>query len=193
MNLIAFNRQLILKCFYIKVSFRLQHGKRIWQTKLCNVEIWIEEILTLPKARRVITEILLLLKYQKQIITAVLMGKMLLCCCYLLTAFRRSWIYQELPCIVSLNTSSIGNKIPDWELCWAVDHEFYYRIWNCKSAWSGNKFIRKLTNNINFLTNLPENVITQRWKLFRKFFSPKHFFSNELKSSEKKESLKGEG
>ena len=91
MNLIAFNRQLILKCFYIKVSFRLQHGKRIWQTKLCNVEIWIEEILTLPKARRVITEILLLLKYQKQIITAVLMGKMLLCCCYLLPLEDREY------------------------------------------------------------------------------------------------------
>ena len=109
------------------------------------------------------------------------------------TAFRRSWIYQELPYIVSQDTSSIGNKILDWELCWDVYHEFYYSVWNCKSAWSADKLIRKLMNNINFLTNLPGNVITQRWKLFRKKFSPKDFFSNELKSSEKKESLQGDG
>lgn len=39
------------------------------EQKLCYVEIWIEEILTLLKARRGITEIIFLLKYEKQTVT----------------------------------------------------------------------------------------------------------------------------
>ena len=190
MNLIAFNRQLILKCFYIKVSFRLQHGKRIWQTKLCNVEIWIEEILTLPKARRIITEILLLLKYQKQTITAVLMGKMLLCCCYLLSLEDREYT-KSYPVLSVWTLHRLGIKFLIGNFAGLSIMNFITESEIVNQ--SGNKFIKKLTNNINFLTNLPENIITQRWKLFRKIFSPKHFFSNELKSSEKKQSLKDEG
>ena len=84
-NLIHFNRQFIFnKSFDIRISCRFRRGKDYGEQKLRKVKIWIEEILTLSKARRVITEIILLLKYQKQTITAMLMGKMALCCCYLL-------------------------------------------------------------------------------------------------------------
>ena len=44
------------------------------------MEIYIQETLTLSKARRVMTEFILLLKYRKQIIIAVLMEEMPLCC-----------------------------------------------------------------------------------------------------------------
>ena len=50
-------------------------GKKYGEQKLCNVKIWIEETLTLSKARRVIREIILFLKYQKQTTIAIL-GKM---------------------------------------------------------------------------------------------------------------------
>lgn len=47
----------------------------MWSMKLYNIEIWIEEMLTLSKARRVITGFILLLKYQKQTMAAVSVGK----------------------------------------------------------------------------------------------------------------------
>ena len=74
----------------------------------------------MSKASGVITENLLL-KYQKQEITAVLNGQynqsniknstlMLLP-----TVLRKSWIYQMLPFIVSWGLSPIWNKVPDRE------------------------------------------------------------------------------
>ena len=36
------------------------------ETQTCNIKIWIKETLSLSKARVVIIEIILLLKYQKQ-------------------------------------------------------------------------------------------------------------------------------
>lgn len=52
----------------------------MWSMKLYNIEIWIEEMLTLSKARRVITGLILLLKYQKQTMAAVSVGKIPICC-----------------------------------------------------------------------------------------------------------------
>ena len=67
-------------------------------------------------------------------------------CCYLLTALKKSWIYQVLLFIVSRDTSPIENKVPGRELYWNTDHEFFTRlgIWNCRSVWSTDKFVRKL-------------------------------------------------
>ena len=132
MNLVAFNRQLIFnKSLDIRISFRLRRGKKYGEQKLCKVDIWTEETLTFSKARGVITGFILLLKCQKQTLTACWWGRWP----YVVvpTAFRILWIYQVLPFFVSLGTSSTGNKIPDREFYWAVDHEFYYelRIWNC--------------------------------------------------------------
>ena len=64
------------------------HRKRkCGEQKLCYVEIWIEEILTLLKARRGITEIIFLLKYEKQTVTGEGEGALML---LLSTAFIRS-------------------------------------------------------------------------------------------------------
>ena len=76
------------------------------RTRLCNLKIWIKETLSLSKARGVIRENILLLKYQKQAITAALNGQhnqsnikndtvMLLP-----NALKKSWIYQMLPFIL---------------------------------------------------------------------------------------------
>ena len=71
MNLVAFNRQLIFnKSLGIRISFRLRRGKKYGKQKLCNVEILTEETLTFSKARGVITGFILLLKCQKQTLTA---------------------------------------------------------------------------------------------------------------------------
>ena len=40
--------------------------KRYDKQKACNVEIWTEETLTVPKTGRIFIEIILLLKYQQQ-------------------------------------------------------------------------------------------------------------------------------
>ena len=74
------------------------------RTQLCDLKIWI-------KARRVITESILLLKYQKQAITSALNVEdtFLL----LPIAFRKSWIYQVRPLIFSGDTSPTKNKVPN--------------------------------------------------------------------------------
>ena len=69
----------------------------------------------------------MLLQYQKQTKTALLMGKIPLML-LLPTAFRTLWIYQVLPFNGSLDTSPIEHKIPNQEPYWAVDHEFYYEL-----------------------------------------------------------------
>ena len=55
-------------------------------------------------------------------------------------------IYQMLPFIFSRDISPIGNKVPDREFYWSANYEFYSRfgIWNCKSVWSADRFVRKL-------------------------------------------------
>ena len=96
------------------------------------------------KVRRVIAEIILLLKYKKWGITAALIGKDALM--LLLTVLRKSWICQVLPFIVSRDISPIGNNVDDREFYLSVDHELYTRlgIGNCTSVWSPDKFVRKL-------------------------------------------------
>ena len=51
-----------------------------------------------------------------------------------------------LPFIASRDISPIRNKVPDLECCCSTDHEFYSRmgIWNCKTVWSADKFVKKL-------------------------------------------------
>ena len=148
--------------------------------------------MTLPKARRVITEILLLLKYQKQTITAVAMGKMWWCCYYLLPLEDREYT-KSCPILSVRTLHRLGIKFLIGDFAGMSIMNFITESEIVNQPGLADKFIRKLMSNINFLTNLPGNVITQRWKLFRKKFSPKDFFSNELKSSEKKESLQGDG
>ena len=100
------------------------------------------------------------------------------------TTLRKSCIYQILPFIINRDISSIGNKVPDREFYWSVDHEFYSRlgIWNCKSAWSAEKFLRKL-----MLLRRNESSSEQ------KTVSLKGFLSSKLKSSRKNVSLQDEG
>ena len=100
---------------------------------LCNVEIWIEETLTLLKVRRVVTEITLLLKYQKQTVAGVLMEKMPSCCCYRLSLEDRGYT-KCCPLLLDW-TFHRSNKITYHEFYWRAGHEFYYGlgIWNCKS------------------------------------------------------------
>ena len=66
--------------------------------QLCNVEIGIEEALTLLKMRGVIKENILLLKNKKQAVAAALNGKNVPA--LLPTALRKSWIYQLLSFII---------------------------------------------------------------------------------------------
>ena len=79
----------------------------------------------------------LLLKYQKQEITAVLNGQynqsniknstlMLLP-----TVLRKSWIYQMLPFIVSWSLSPIWNKVPDREFT-GVPIMNFIPVWESK-------------------------------------------------------------
>ena len=83
------------------------------RTQACSVEIWIEEKLSLFKARGVITGNILLLKYEKkkQTITAALNGKGVLMS--LPRVSRKSWICQVLLYIYSRGTLPIGKKTPD--------------------------------------------------------------------------------
>ena len=98
--------------------------------------------------------------------------------------FRKSYIYQVLHLTFSLDTSSIAKKILDYEFDWAVGHEFYYGlgIRNCKSAWSADKFDKKLMLLRKNQSSLEKNFIHQ-----------KIFFSSEWKSNNKKERLQDEG
>ena len=43
------------------------------------------------------------------------------------TALGRSWIYQVSPFVIQ-EISTIGNKTPNREFYWALDHEFYYGL-----------------------------------------------------------------
>ena len=78
------------------------------------------------KVRGVIAENIMLLKYEKQAITALLNGKNNLM--LLTTALEKSWIYQVLLFVVSRNTLATRNKFPDREIYWSVDLEFYSRL-----------------------------------------------------------------
>ena len=114
------------------------------RTQVCNVKIWTEEPLALLKMRGVITENMLSLKSQKHATTGALNGEDVLM--LLPTASGISWIYQVLPFVVTRDTSPIGNKISDREFYWSAAREFYFWlwIWNCKSPWFVDKYIRKL-------------------------------------------------
>ena len=79
----------------------------------------------MPIARGVITENILFSNYQEQAITAALNGEDALM--LMLTALRKSWIYQMLPFIVNRDTLLIENKVPDGECYWSAKHEFYFR------------------------------------------------------------------
>ena len=83
MNLIALNRQLIFKKKKKKKKKENKKKKKkkkkthtgnlfLSWTHLCSVEIGTEHTLTLLKARRISKENALLLKFQKQTITAAL-------------------------------------------------------------------------------------------------------------------------
>ena len=109
------------------------------RTQVCNLKIWIEETLSLSKARRVITENILLLKYQKQIIAALnsqynQISKTILLCCYLMPRENRGYT----KCCLLLSVGAFHRS--------SVDHEFFSRleIWNCTSVWSADKFIWEL-------------------------------------------------
>ena len=94
-----------------------------------------------------------------------------------------------LPFIVSRGISPVEKKVSDREFYWSADHEFhsrfYSRVYNCKSVWSADKFVRKLMllgkNESPFFEKKKKNSFTEG------------FFSSKSKSSEKKESLQDEG
>ena len=131
MNLFALKRQLIFnKKFDTRIHFWLRFltstqkkVNTVNRTQVCNLKIWVKGKLSLSKARGVITENILLLKYQKQAITAALnvqynqwniKNNILM---LLPTALRKLWIYQMLTFIVSRDISPIWNKV--------LDREFY--------------------------------------------------------------------
>ena len=131
MNLLALKRQLIFNNkFDTRIHFWLRFltstqkkVNAVNRTQVCNLKIWVKEKLSLSKARGVITENILLLKYQKQAITAALnvqysqwniKNNILM---LLPTALRKLWIYQMLTFIVSRDISPIWNKV--------LDREFY--------------------------------------------------------------------
>ena len=117
MNLIALNRQLIFK----KKKIHIGNLFLSW-THLCSVEIGIEHTLTLLKARRISKENALLLKFQKQTITAAL--NRVNAIMFLLMVPRKLWIYQVLPFIVSLRNFTNQNKISNQEFCRIVSSKF---------------------------------------------------------------------
>ena len=76
--------------------------------------------------RGVITENVLLLKHKTKTITAALNRENALI--LLSTLLRKLRIY--LLFIVTPGTLSVGNKFPDREFYWSVDHEFLFQIGN---------------------------------------------------------------
>ena len=109
-----------------------------------------------------------LLKYPEQAIRPALDGKVGLK--LLTTVWRESWIYQVLPFIDSRDTSPVGNKVSDWKFFWSADHDFYtiLRIWNHKSVWSTDKFVRKLIlqcKNESSLKKITEGFFFKRVKI----------------------------
>ena len=92
------------------------------KTQVCNLKVWIKETLSLSKVKGVIAENILLMKYQKQVISATLKGERcpyIVTYCYLL----KSWIYQVLPFIVSWDTSANRSIVSNWEF-------YFYAIFN---------------------------------------------------------------
>ena len=102
--------------FDIGIPSWLRHGKKIWQT-----EQWC--VIRKFQAREVITENILLLKYQKTGKKAALNVEHALM--RLPNALKKSWTYQMLPSIVSRETSSIENKVSDRKFCCSADLEVY--------------------------------------------------------------------
>ena len=76
----------------------------------------------MPIARGVIIENILLSKYQEQAITAALNGEDALM--LMLTALRKSWIYQMLPFIVNRDTLPIENNVPDGDVTGVLKMNF---------------------------------------------------------------------
>ena len=76
----------------------------------------------MPIAREVIIENILFSKYQEQAITAALNGEDALM--LMLTALRKSWIYQMLPFIVNRDTLPIENNVPDGDVTGVLKMNF---------------------------------------------------------------------
>ena len=95
------------------------------RTKTCKMEIGIEKRSTLLKAIEVIKEniLLLLSKYQKQVITAALNGEYIIV--LLPAASGKLKMYQLLPFIVSSGNSPIRNKIPHRQFYCSAHQELY--------------------------------------------------------------------
>ena len=113
-----------IKTFTEESTFNFDAEKNMAnKTQVCNQKIWIKETLSLQKAIAVITENVLLLKYQKQAIKTALNWEDTLM--LLPSALRKSWIHRVL---VSRNSLPIGIKFPDLEFYWGADHKVYSRL-----------------------------------------------------------------
>ena len=121
-------------------------------------------------------------------ITVALNGKDVLM--LLSTVSRKSWVCQVLLFIFSWNTSPIGKKSPDREFYWSVSHEFHswLGIWNYKLVRFAYKFVWK-----SMLLRQNNNNNNSNEKIEKKYFTFIALFSEEWKSSQKKESLHDEG
>ena len=177
------------KSFDIRIHFWLRCRKkrnRANRAQVYNLKIWVKETLLLSKARVVVTENILyphsgyvkidayllqfLPKYKKQATIAELNLEDVLI--LLPTALKKSWIYQVLCFTVSRDILPIGNKVPDWKFYWSADYKFYNRleIWNCRSVWSTDKFVRKLIllrKNESFLERKKKTVLLKFFFLKR--------------------------
>ena len=140
------------------------------------MKIWIKETLSFLKARGVITENILLLKYKMQEITAALSGKMPLCCYLLIPSENRRYAKRCL--LLSFETL----------------------------RWSGIKFLIGNFTGVpimDFILNWESEIVNQsglqansseNWcfstknesSLEKKQFHRKNFFSNKSKSSKKR-------
>ena len=128
-------------------------------TQLCNLNIWI-------KARGVITENTVLLKDQKQAITAAWNGEdapMLLP-----NVLRKLWIYLVISLIVNRDTSPIGIKVSYREFYWSAIRNFI-------PSWESEIVNESVLQEID--------VITQKWEL-RSYF-PVKFSSHRPRESGK--------
>ena len=102
-------------------------------------------------------------------------------CCDLLPWQNRG--YTKLCYLLSAGTPHRHlTNVPDGEFYWCADHEFYARLgmWNCKSVWPSDKFVRKLMLMHKHESSIAKKLIEE-------------FVSTEGKSSMKKESLQDEG
>ena len=97
------------------------------RTQVCNLQIRIEETLSLPKGRGVITENILLLKYQKQTITAVLNGED----AFMLLPTTLTKVTKYYPSLSFGTLRRSGIKFPIGILLeWIANNEFYSRLVN---------------------------------------------------------------